>query len=191
MMEKSWQEIAARCPKDRPIKGAEVGVWFGSTSAALLRALPNLYLHMIDWYKTLATPEERNKCSVKACIGQSDQQMCDALRSATEGTNFASQRRTILILESVKAAQWISLNGTTFHFAFLDADHTYEGTLAAILAYWPLIEPGGFLCGHDYGHPSPDWGVAEAVHKFATDERLGVSLGCDGFWCINKPGGES
>lgn len=184
-MEKAWQEIAARCPKDRPIKGAEVGVWFGSTSAALLRDLPNLYLYMIDWYKTLATPEERNRCSVKACIGQSDQQMCDALRGATEGTKFAADRRTIIIMEALRVP--VGKPAGSLHFAFLDADHTYDGTLAAIHAYWPLIEPGGFLCGHDYGHPSPDWGVAEAVHKFATEERLGVSLGCDGFWCVNKP----
>lgn len=189
MMEKSWQEIAARCPKDRPIKGAEVGVWFGSTSAALLRAIPNLHLHMVDWWRVLATPEERNRCSTNACIGQSEGQMCDALRSATQGTAFAEDRRTIEITDALRWAK--SRADESLHFAFLDADHTYEGTLAAILAYWPLIEPGGFLCGHDYGHPSPDWGVAEAVHKFATDERLGVSLGCDGFWCINKPEGES
>ena len=184
-MEKAWQEIAARCPKDRPITGAEVGVWFGLTSAALLRALPNLHLYMVDWWRVLETPEERNRCSVKACIGQSEAQMADALRSATDGTNFAADRRTIIVMEMLRVP--VGKPDGSLHFAFLDADHTYEGTRDAINAYWRLIEPGGFLCGHDYGHPSPDWGVAQAVDEFSQSEWLPVKLGCDGTWFVRRP----
>lgn len=183
-MEKAWEEIVARCPKDRPIVGAEVGVWFGLTSAALLRALPNLHLHMVDWWRVLATPEDRNRCSVEACIGQSHEQMLAALVSSMSGTAFAEARRSVSITEAVRWT-W-GRNVHSLDFAFLDADHTYDGTLAAIWAYWPLIKPGGFLCGHDYGHPSPDWGVADAVHKFAEFIGLPVALGCDGFWCVKK-----
>lgn len=184
-MNKAWEEIAARCPKDRPIKGAEVGVWFGITSAALLRALPNLYLYMIDWWRVLDTPEERNKCSVEACIGQSIEQMADALNGAKQGTTFAEYRRHVIVSECIAGTAKVP---ELLHFAFLDADHTYEGTRDAMRAYWPLIEPGGFLCGHDYGHPSPDWGVAEAVHEVAEELGLGVGLGVDGAWFITKPG---
>lgn len=183
-MEKAWQEIAARCPRERPIVGVEVGVWFGLTSAALLHALPNLHLHMVDWWRVLPTPEERNRCSVNACIGHSQEQMVAALASSMSGTAFAEKRRTITITESVEWARSRDLE--SLYFAFLDADHTFEGTLSAIYAYWPIIEPGGFLCGHDYGHPSPDWGVSDAVHKFCNAECVPFELGCDGFWCVKK-----
>lgn len=184
-MEKAWEEIAVRCPKDSPIVGAEIGVWFGLTSASLLRALPMLHLHMVDWWRVLPTPEERNRCSVEACIGQSQEQMLAALVSSITGTAFAETRRVISVSEATCWARGRSLH--SLHFAFLDADHTNDGTLSAIYAYWPLIKRGGFLCGHDYGHPSPDWGVAKAVHKFAEMKELRVTLGCDGFWCIDKP----
>lgn len=45
---------------------------------------------------------------------------------------------------------------------FIDADHSYDGVLADIRAYVPLVRPGGILAGHDYTtdvHP----GVRRAV----------------------------
>ena len=178
-------EIIKRCPA-APIVGAEVGVWFGLTSARLLRGLPLLHLYMIDWYKVLEDPADRNKCSVNACIGQSAGQMGNARQGAMDGTTFAGERRTMIVADFLTAIEAIK---APLHFAFLDADHTYEGTRDAINAYWTLIEEGGFLCGHDYGHPSPDWGVAEAVHEFSKAQSLPFELGADGTWFVRKPEG--
>lgn len=35
-------------------------------------------------------------------------------------------------------------------FVFLDDDHDYQPVLDGIDAWYPLIKPGGFLCGHDW-----------------------------------------
>jgi len=35
-------------------------------------------------------------------------------------------------------------------FVFLDADHSKDGTVAAIRAYLPKVRPGGILAGDDY-----------------------------------------
>ena len=51
-------------------------------------------------------------------------------------------------------------------FVYLDAGHDYEDIRADIAAWWPLVEPGGILAGHDYDaklHP----GVKRAVDEFA------------------------
>jgi predicted O-methyltransferase YrrM len=47
-------------------------------------------------------------------------------------------------------------------FVYIDAIHTKEAVAEDINAWWPLIKPNGWLCGHDY-HII---GVAEAVIEF-------------------------
>lgn len=44
---------------------------------------------------------------------------------------------------------------------YVDGDHSYEGAKADILAWWPKIRPGGYMCGHDYVPHMP--GVVRAV----------------------------
>jgi hypothetical protein len=34
---------------------------------------------------------------------------------------------------------------------YVDADHKYSAVKEDVLAYWPKIKMGGFMCGHDYG----------------------------------------
>jgi predicted O-methyltransferase YrrM len=51
---------------------------------------------------------------------------------------------------------------------FLDASHDYESVKADILAWMPLLRPGGVLCGHDYD--PPHWmGIKQAVDELIPD----------------------
>ncbi len=54
-------------------------------------------------------------------------------------------------------------------FVWLDADHTYEGTKAAILAYLPKLRRGGVLGGHDMTTKYP--GVLQAVGELLPAAR--------------------
>jgi len=59
---------------------------------------------------------------------------------------------------------------------FIDGDHRYETVLKDIRKAYELLESGGLICGHDYGHPS--WpGVKQAV-----DELLGPVVVEDTIW---------
>lgn len=58
-----------------------------------------------------------------------------------------------------------------FAFVYIDSDHTYATTKEQMELYWPLVEVGGMLAGHDYinGHE-----VRQAVDEFAL--HMGLTL---------------
>jgi hypothetical protein len=68
-------------------------------------------------------------------------------------------------------------------FIFVDGDHSYEGTLADCIAYYPKLKKGGFFCGHDYNSIKA---VADAVNAFRYEEKIkspfNISLNSTFFW---------
>ena len=44
-------------------------------------------------------------------------------------------------------------------FVYIDARHDYCAMTEDLLAYWPLVAPGGILAGHDY-MSSPEVGMS-------------------------------
>jgi hypothetical protein len=56
---------------------------------------------------------------------------------------------------------------------FIDSSHLREETVATFSAWQPVVEPGGVVVFHDYGHPQYP-GVAEAVRELGLEgETLG------------------
>jgi hypothetical protein len=101
--------------------------------------------------------------------------------NATACTAPWSYRRQVRQEESVLAARRFADN--SLDFVFLDANHSFTGVSADIVAWWPKIKPGGWLCGHDYGgwlcvgEKRQYFGVQKAVDAFAA--RLGVEVAAD------------
>lgn len=60
---------------------------------------------------------------------------------------------------------------TPIDMVFIDADHRYEAVKADILAYRPLLEHNGLLCGHDYHADCP--GVMRAVDELLSNAKIG------------------
>lgn len=65
--------------------------------------------------------------------------------------------------------------GLKFDFAFIDGNHSYAGVMADLFMLYPLMNPGGWICGHDYGEPSHFIGVQQAVISFC--KITGLELG--------------
>jgi len=65
------------------------------------------------------------------------------------------------------AALLLATHGRVFDLVFLDADHRYEAVHADILAWLPLVRPGGILSGHDLNWP----GVRRAVEELLPGYR--------------------
>jgi len=75
---------------------------------------------------------------------------------------------------SVEAAT--SFGDETLDFIYIDADHTYEGVMADLEAWYPKVKKGGFVLGDDFvrhkTRTGVRYGVMEAVTKFANINEL-------------------
>lgn len=59
-------------------------------------------------------------------------------------------------------------------FIYIDAEHQYESVQADLRAWWPQLEPGGILAGHDYMEEHA--GVIRAVDEFAAKQGCEVHV---------------
>jgi len=173
--------------------GVEVGVYRGDTSALLLRSFPLLRLVMVDSWAVYPEDHPYRK-SGDGCARQTAEQQQANFDDAMQTTEFAKDRRLIMVFDSVRAAEsWNIPTINPFHeypldFGFLDDDHTYEGVRSSILAWWSLIREDGILAGHDWNHPRVRkgfFGVNQAVEEFA--DRIGQKVNVEGqVWWLRK-----
>ena len=159
---------------------AEVGVWAGELSEQLLRRHEALTLYMVDWWR--AAPEGhpyRNSGSAIALRSQADHEA--AMAEAEARTRFAGNRRGILHGASMEMASTVPV--ASLDLAFIDDDHSYSGVMVSLGAWLPNIKRGGYIAGHDYGHPEQGK-VKEAVQDFRSinDIRSRLILEPDRIW---------
>lgn len=167
---KRWDAIIERMPTDRPIQGAEIGVFRGELSAALLEALPNLTLYMVDrWH---AYSEDEREADAQTQMRSKDQEFFDhAYRMAEDVAGRYTGRAIIVCADSVEASTMVPGG---LDFVFIDALHSYEGCLADIMAWKDKVRPGGWIMGHDYPQRP---GVKQAVDEmFDTVETPGKRI---------------
>lgn len=95
--------------------------------------------------------------------------------------------------ESVRIYRETSFRGASLfknesqYFVFIDAIHTFEAVLIDISMWYPKVEAGGWLCGHDY--TGSYIGVRRAVDSFCkiTGRKLDlVTTEPWGSWGIRK-----
>jgi len=132
---------------------AEVGVWRGNTTKRVLKKchpVLSQYWAIDPWRQFL--------------VGKA-KHLTDEMWTERYMSVCALQRwfpnLHILRMTSLEAAA--VFQKAYFDLVFLDADHSYESTLADISAWLPLVNPGGWLTGHDYERES---GVNRAVTEF-------------------------
>jgi predicted O-methyltransferase YrrM len=166
-------------PLGPKLHGAEIGVFDGYTSDALLRELPELDLWMVDhWqpYPGNSRLGDLNEAALRR-----------ARANALWWTEHAAQRRFILAEPSPAAAARFA--DDSLDFVFIDGNHLYEHVRNDLYAWWPKVRPGGLLTGHDYGvygDAEGLWGVRRAVDEFAAELRLRPSVGLDGVWWLPR-----
>lgn len=157
----------------------EVGTWKGRSTRALGDHCKGV-VYAVDGYidpleATDQTNQELKTRGPKAIAAEAYANLHDLIKAG----------RVVLVRgRSTEAAGKIAVrlgHRPLADLVFIDADHTYEGCKADILAYQPLVAPKrGILAGHDYGekaHP----GVKRAVDELFGDR---VRRGPGSIWMV-------
>jgi len=137
----------------------EVGSWMGRST----RALADNTIGVVNCVDTWAGSGLEHDPWLK---GKHPEWLFEQFSKNTRGCN----NLTIHRMTSLAAAQRLKEMGKTFDMIFIDASHDYENVKADILAWKPLLQPGGMFCGHDYQDCWPE--VIKAVHELLTDVKV-------------------
>ena len=141
---------------------AEVGVWKGDFSQAILNRKPSA-LHLIDpWVhqdyvnRLYSTAQEK--------MDSVHRQVCNKFKDRKEVTIHRAYSTEVKFEEGF------------FDWLYLDADHSYESVKKDLEHFAPLIKKGGYLTGDDYGWTDANCnrGPKPAIDEFA--EERGVEL---------------
>ena len=177
-------EILKRFAHGQELVGAEIGVFAGELSRALLMGCEDLSLLMIDSWEGHGAAYRDGSGDFHAGLPQiaQDDFYCRAQKRVT----FAGKRATIM-RERSDAAVFRFANHS-LDFVFIDADHSYDGCRADIYDWRRKIKPGGWLCGHDYqNHAFPQFGVTRAVDEFVSRHALNLETGENFCWFVQLP----
>jgi FkbM family methyltransferase len=157
-------------------KGVEIGVLRGDYSKIILERWHKGELFLIDTWRHIGHYIDMN--------GRDDQYHYDCLIETCKNIKPWEDRTHIIRMDSVKSADMFP--DEYFDFIYIDADHSYEGVVKDIVAWWPKIKKGGLFCGDDYipddgdiwltgqGEPiyAGKFGVRKAVNEFVKDKNL-------------------
>lgn len=165
-----WEVLAGLAQSISAKTFVEVGCKEGRTTGFLLANLPELEVIAIDPWAPVANADEDYK----------DWDFADI--EAKFWQNVGGHRERVNMVRGLSLDAANSLQRHTFDMVFIDAGHDYVNALADIKAWWPLVRPGGILCGHDYAHTFP--GVMRAVAKAFPLIRVAVCP--DSVWVVQK-----
>lgn len=142
--------------------GAEIGVWRGAYSYALLRRIPNLKLYGIDaWqpyrgYKDY--PDDLYQIAHNLAKDRVKGYNCELIKGwSNETCNYFSDE--------------------FFDFVFIDGNHSYEGVVEDLANWAKKVRKGGIVYGHDFDDYSSrkrwkEMGVINAVTGWCNQYRI-------------------
>lgn len=148
-----------------PITGAEVGVYKGQTSKALLEAFPDLYLALVDPWKEW---EEGASYRKHKRTGSHTQEKWDKVYFEAMQNIAGNWKSSVYKMTSEEAAKLFK--DESLDFCFLDGNHVYENVKQDIELWTPKIRKGGLFVGHDWGGRYR--GVKKAVTRAFRKEDL-------------------
>lgn len=140
----------------------EVGVWRPYLAAHVLAGHPSVRVILVDPWRT----------GVAGCgrMGQWPQDAYDAAYEEAVALAHAYPGRCDVWRRASARAVREMVPGSA-DLVFLDADHSERAVRADLQRWWPIVAPGGYLGGHDYGHPDHP-GVRRAVDAQGAEVRL-------------------
>lgn len=167
-----WEVLAGLAQSISAKTFVEVGCKEGRTTGFMLANLPELQVVAVDPWAPVANSDEDYK----------DWDFADIEAKFWQNVGENKDRCAMWRMLSKQAASDIGCLTRPIDMVFIDAAHDYDNCVADIKAWWPLVRPGGMLCGHDYQHNFP--GVMRAVAKAFPLIRVAVCP--DSVWVVQK-----
>lgn len=128
----------------KPSRCVEIGTWFGQSALVIAKAIR-------PWGGTLlcVDPWEQSSWAadhpaVHADRPKAFEQFCSNVWTVGYQDTITPYRGTSM--DAAKACGPVD-------FVFVDGAHDTASVTADLAAWWPLLTPGGTLCGDDYTHP--------------------------------------
>lgn len=151
-------DTASKC-----LTAVEVGSWKGRSTCAIASGV-RMFVYAVDTWR--GSQEHQAELRAK----DEDWLLREFLTNIKPLSTKITHKRMMS-----KTAAWYFTDGYfqggKFDMIFIDASHDYESVKADILAWTPLLAPGGILCGHDYD--PPHWmGVKRAVDECVPKFRI-------------------
>lgn len=154
-------------------RGVEIGVQRGIYSAHIRRVWAGSFLYCVDPWKPYhgVTDSQDKHDSYKADAIVHLNAACSADKC------YIIHRTTSEDFAAEMAEHKVPL----FDFVYLDGDHNEKPFRLDVLAFWPLLRPGGIMAGHDYV-PS-GYVVHDQPHKSYATEAEALAVGpCTPFY---------
>jgi predicted O-methyltransferase YrrM len=139
----------------------EVGCWRGRSTTCLADNTPGTVYAIDHWRGS----EEHQPVDTEKLYQMFLDQMAPYITSG---------KVVPIRMESPIAAAELVSRGLTFDMIFIDASHDRESVSADILAWKPLVRPGGLFCGHDAGHPPIMQALAELLPQSYNENSMWV-----------------
>jgi hypothetical protein len=162
---------------------AEIGVWKGDFSEAVLREVQPRTLHLVDPWRAVDDREH------EGAMYQTDQPAMDAVHEgvcARFAAEIAAGRVIVHRTPSLDAAG--AIPDETLDWVYIDGDHLYEAVRADLAAWTPKVVSGGFVCGDDYGKGG--WwegGVKRAVDEVVDRGELELVIQARRQFILRRP----
>lgn len=142
--------------------GAEIGVWKGEFSAALLEGNPQLHLLCVDPWQTYADWQD----------GKNGEQRKIDKAHQSALARLAGLHCTVVRKFSAEAAE--DVPDGSLDFIYVDANHGYDAVINDLTAWSPKVKRGGGIFGHDYRvfRHKPAIEVVPAVQAFTKAQGI-------------------
>lgn len=154
--------------------GVEVGVQEGKYSEILLDLWQSGTLYCVDrWLYDPSYIDSANK-------NQEEQE--NLYQSTIQRLSKFKERCHLIRKDSIEASK--DFKDESLDFVYIDADHSYEGCMKNLKAWYPKVKKGKVFAGHDYlnaNFSDTIFGVKQAVDEFFGDRITDIKV----IPCIN------
>jgi hypothetical protein len=157
--------------QNKPLTGAEIGVYRGLNSLSILQTLNIKKLYLIDPY-TFFNDGYIN-------FGNGDINM-EIAKDRT--ANYKD--KIVWITKKSKEALALTYIPFDFDFVYIDGDHSYDAVKQDIEGYFERVTLGGIIGGHDYGDRFP--GVIQASNEFANNKGCVFFVDKPDWWIVKE-----